>query len=83
MIVDVDEGTPPSGWVGPYYRAITEYLCLEILGITYEEIRVSTREPNPDPAYIRSDAGLGCRYSSNARLPWRCFTRDVSFLRCE
>jgi hypothetical protein len=70
VVVDVDEGTPPKGWVGPYYTALIEYLCLEVLGITYEEIRVSTRVPSPPDSYVseleQRARALGLNFTSLA-----------------
>jgi hypothetical protein len=34
------------------YSALIEYLCWDVLGIDYVEVRISTRMPSPPPAYL-------------------------------
>ena len=34
------------------YTALIEYLCWDVLGLDYVEVRISTREPSPPPPYL-------------------------------
>lgn len=47
VVVDIDA---PQG--NGSYSALTEYLCWDALGVDYVEVRISTRQPSPPPAYL-------------------------------
>ena len=36
------------------YSALIEYLCWDVLGLSYVEVRISTRDPQPPAAYLDS-----------------------------
>ena len=48
VVVDVDVGANGT------YSALVEYLCWDVLGLDYVELRISTREASPSSAYLDS-----------------------------
>jgi len=49
VVVDFD-ADPATG----RYTALIEYLCWDVLGLDYVELRISTREPAPSASYLDS-----------------------------
>lgn len=74
VVVDFDVDTASNGT----YTALVEYLCWEVLGLDYVEVRISTREPAPLPSYLDS---LEARAKALG-VAWSGALTSVNFTGC-
>ena len=73
VVVDFDTD-PVSG----RYTALIEYLCWDVLGLDYVELRISTRDPAPPDAYLDS---LEARARA-LNVTWAGALTQVNFTGC-